>query len=305
MWRVVNEGNRRFVLLEFRSMFDLLDYIDDDNAPSPKNGFDRSSSTNTKDFTGTYSYREAIDIARNGYPEGAAKLSDVPDIDFRIFCSDKTARTHTNSVCGGVVSVPRYISNHPLCFRTIKRSKIKSKIIDLVSIGSDNCNISADTLSQRGKMVINVCKYIEKLGYRVNIHSLILSKNMDSEILGVDVCVKRSDQRLTVSNTAFALAHPSMLRRFGFRLYEMAPTKQRWSGYGTASLGNELMESIMRLFGYSNAIIIPNTADVKPNISFKEYLDKVLTYNKKEVRNGEIVMVQSAPDSKGSAKRAN
>lgn len=194
---------------------------------SKQEGDDTFSSRGTGrfDWYGTHTFEDAIALADRGWPEGAAKAqslrSEIDSVVNGIVASRLT--TYTYDLTGEYVDVGLHLCGDPECFgvEDQSRSSLSQPIVKIVVNNAASGSVDADALIARGIAVVAAVDILESLGKRVE---LWLSKGVEStrtsDIAEFHVPLKAADQPLDIDRVAFALAHPSSLRRLSFSVQE-------------------------------------------------------------------------------------
>ena len=185
-----------------------------------------STSDRDEEWAGTKDLPSAIALARNGWPEGAARIQqniehaadgDLPslfparDYDLGGEYPDVTA------YCAGQ---PDYMVSHGEANTGI------SPVVRLGINGGANCSLSAEALSRFGAAVLSHAAAFQRAGYSVALDWLKLGsdgmaagKTKGLHLTRVEILT--AGAVLDVDRVAFMLAHPAMLRRFWFADIEM------------------------------------------------------------------------------------
>jgi len=187
-----------------------------------------SRSTYSNEFFGTTTFEEAINLALNGWPEGADKIMKGLEITLNDIPSYGYTREVVRQVRGpGVLDFHRYSIGHPQAMISWNKKYVSiqsGKIVRiLVNIGARSI-VSPSTIIQQGVYICSLIDHLESLGRRVelDIVSLASDKERKARIL-VQVKVKKAQDPLDINRIAFAVAHPSCLRRLIFSLREQTP----------------------------------------------------------------------------------
>lgn len=198
-----------------------------------------------KDWFGGVSWSKAKILAKKGWDEGLVEIEKyrariIPKI------TDKVLRPMpVYAVAGYNVDVGTFLSNNPECFltREFEERNYPGRIFKIVCSISFSASITPETIIQRGAMVCALVDAIEYAGHRAEVISNVAFSGWDSEEarLGknktygwfeVSVVVKKASQPLEMSDLAFCLAHPAMLRRMMFSVAELNGWSDRFSNYG-------------------------------------------------------------------------
>lgn len=210
-----------------------------------KNQYDHFASiTGDYSFTGTASYAEALKIAEEGWEQGrdqALKLAQ-PLINKLVQFIERPDIVY--DVEGNGYDIGRFCSDDPEC-----AIKMENEIVEvpasprLIRIVFDNLasgGIEKEILTAKGAAVAALIELLEFAGNRVELINLVHATaiNRSGPIAFMkSVIVKAFDQPLDMGRIIFAIAHPSMMRRLGFRVAELgSPAMQKrthvGSGYG-------------------------------------------------------------------------
>lgn len=182
---------------------------------------DAGWNTGDKDWYGTSNMQEALDLARNGWKEGANKASKLQN---RILAQYPLQKRPTHyDVAGAYPDVPRAIAGNPMNMVVPDLQKSKRRpVITLLSDMSVNCGTNGDELINRAAVVAAIIDHIEAAGYACEVVSFERTrkhhwgedeKEFDSMVA---VKVKAPEQPLDIQRLAFGIGHPSMFRRLCF-----------------------------------------------------------------------------------------
>lgn len=174
-------------------------------------------------FHGTRTFEDAVEIARTGWPEGAARAveigasvaSAVRDV------INSKASSYAFDVAGQFVDIGRYLTGEPECFGTIVEDadSIKKPVVKLVVNLSASACVSADSLIARGVAVVAAVDILEAVGRRVEVVAATAHHSYETH-LEIRVPVKAAGQPLDIDRLAFCLAHPSCYRRLFWSISE-------------------------------------------------------------------------------------
>lgn len=199
-----------YAFFGFSSLMECVKYIEKIPSDMRANGWNN----NEDDFTKTRNMDHAIDLVRNGWPEGIERAEEIArtmDIDA------PQQRKRSYSVAGGSVSVGRLIAGNPL--HMVERSKQPGrKIVTLFVENSVSAAVSADSLTLRASVIAAMVDILERQGYSCQIVALDTSLHVGKPGAHIAVTIKQAGEKLNLNDTAFALGHPSFLRRLCFAL---------------------------------------------------------------------------------------
>jgi hypothetical protein len=119
----------------------------------------------------------------------------------------------------------------------------KVKAVTLIYGMTVNCDWEKDELLECGLSVLKIINLLELQGVRVQltveIKNAVSRDDKDRSVCRVDI--KDWREALDLRKVAFPVAHPSMLRRIGFRWLETCPlieNERYTSGYGRSPDGS-------------------------------------------------------------------
>jgi hypothetical protein len=181
-------------------------------------------------FTGTRSFDEALDLAYNGWAAGrdiAFKISQ-PMIERMVQYIERPDIAF--DVEGNFYDIGRFCADDPesgIRFENeIVEMPAAPKLIRIVYNNTASCNIDKDNLAAKGAPLAALVELLEFAGNRVQLvvisHGVGTEQNPRAVQFMHTVTVKDFDQPLDMARVIFAVAHPSMMRRLGFRVAELA-----------------------------------------------------------------------------------
>lgn len=274
----------RIIIEEFENINSLLRTIC--SRPNNKIMEDEDSSrSNDKEFTGTETWNDAVKLLRTGYTE---ILGEVKEQLVKItkqnkkFNSIKKSRIK-NDIIGYVPNVPNSIMNLPESMINIKQVPQKRKTLSILYSIEGNANESVEFFIKTGIILIAAINTIEKSGIQVKLSVAFMTSEKDEEITFPIVCIKNYGQRFDLQKICFPLAHPSMLRRIGFKWLETTPEITARFNYGYGKDPKDLtpiIEECKKRFGKDTYVL--NSHWIRSN---KYSVEKVLNYldfNKKD-----------------------
>jgi len=221
------------VFAGFRSFPDLIEFVE--NIPASvstdrANGRNTAWETNDGAWSGSASMRHAIDLARNGWRRGTALALEAGEV---ISGDHATQRQRRFAVAGGRVNVGRMLSGNPLHMVSRPRQE-GHKVITLFVQVWMSAGITPENAIIRAAAVAAIADVLQSNGYSCEIVSVgtatFIGSNPGFQTATV---IKSAGEPLNIENVAFALGHPSMLRRFMFAV-AACDTKLRgfWSYMG-------------------------------------------------------------------------
>ncbi len=179
-------------------------------------------------------WEEAKHLAQTGWVEGMKEIEK-----YRAILEPKITKhilrpVPESSHTGYVVDVGAYLSNNPECFitRGWEKKNYPGRLFTVVVSCSFSCSVDAETIIKRGALVCALVDALEYAGHRVEVVCNETSTKDDRKN-EIDVVVKNHEQPLDITDLAFCLAHPAMLRRIIFSANEQTG----WSDYTAGSYG--------------------------------------------------------------------
>ena len=244
-----------------------------------------SSKTGSEDFTGTRSYDESVRLIRTGYVDilrdVKEKLAEITrqnkqfDIGFRPMPK--------NSIVGYVPNVPNAIRNIPESMINTNIVPQKRKTLSVVYSIEGNCDETTDFFIKTGTILLAAINTIEKTGVQVKLSVAFMTTKQGNETTCPTVVIKNYGQRFDLQKICFPLAHPSMLRRIGFKWLETTPqiTENFAWFYGSDPKDLNLLDRTFKeKFGKNTYVL--NTHWIRTNDYSVEKLLNFLDFNKKD-----------------------
>lgn len=190
-----------------------------------------SSTHGTYSFTQTHTKEEAVNLALYGWPAGRDNLSDTLAI---VNPERGVYRASGRDVAGDFPNVPMAIAGDPMCMTTTRRSHVASHPVIRIDYNiSTSGTVDANCYVNRGAALLSIVDMLEARGYSCELR-LFVKAYSDHKRLNMAVTYKRAGDALDLDRAAFAITHPSVLRRFYFSVCEQHPDleKEFDVGYG-------------------------------------------------------------------------
>ena len=205
---------------------------------NPDWGSSYQSDTGSSGFTGTASYAEAIDLLRNGWKQGVADMLKLKGaITANLHTAERVKMVYIPSVApiGGLqISIPAVISSSPCPYvgRISTKKKVKGqKIVRMAVNMSMSGGVDEDVIKQRGGAILAVVHYLELAGYSVDMQVFDTAGTHSGKRLVSMYHCKPAGERINLDRIAFAVGHPSMLRRVFFSMTEHVQKKDGVQGF--------------------------------------------------------------------------
>ncbi|HSW74453.1 MAG TPA: hypothetical protein VLG16_01140 [Candidatus Saccharimonadales bacterium] len=186
------------------------------------------------DFTGTHSLSEAVRLAREGWPEGVERLNNAPEINVDV---DYTTQPQPFfDLSGEEVDVGRYLTGEPenmIAYQMAEQPR--DHIIELIVQGNQPAETTKEQIIGRGAVILAAAQAMQSRGFSIGITYATASRGpqwYDESLFRSEYYLPLQEigQVTDVDTLAFALLHPSMLRRLMFGAYEQlepAEVKER------------------------------------------------------------------------------
>jgi hypothetical protein len=215
----------------FPTWFDFVDQAKSRVSPV-KDNIAASRAPDIKNWSQTKDFDTAHKLAERGWSAGASKVSALGEAMFDELSGliRKPQVVFTDDP-GIEIDVARYIEGEPDCHvhleDNIKRGASR-QIVRLVYNATASSSVPPDIIVARGATVAALVMMMEYSGAGVEVVCFIgISEkneirypNARGKAVEVYSTIKSSDQPVDVTSLAYALAHPSTFRRFGFAVME-------------------------------------------------------------------------------------
>lgn len=185
-------------------------------------------------FTGTASMVDCLSVAQNGWEEGR-KMIDKYTKEYnthwaKFFPQQDFGSDLKADVSGSIINIDAYIMGDPECMLDFSPNEDKpqeakgQKLQRIIVNACCNCHVKIETIYQRGSLIASLVNSMELSGYNIEV-ILVWQVDHGGLQLRYTLTLKNFQDFLDVDKLAFAVAHPSMLRRFIFALIEQEPTE--------------------------------------------------------------------------------
>ena len=203
-----------------------------------------------KRWTWTGSLKEAMSLAEAGWSDGFKELSLRADgIVHRLAGNGDLLSIQAEA--GDEVDIGLFMSEDPECMIEYQLSARRKPVVKFVVSASFASGVSPETIYNRGAAVVAAIDQIEASGMRCEVELSFDTRN-DGRIYRTRVPLKRADDAVDRDKLAFAICHPSTLRRLYFRLAERFG-KDDWEKRGGGSYGTPVDPE-----AEDDAIVIPS-----------------------------------------------
>lgn len=219
---------KRHVVMHAESLDDLMRWI---SATPPKwRGKDSVNNTTSASWDLNAGYDGAVKLARHGWNEGVAMLSQKLKA---IIPAVGSQPRWGYGVAGTSVSMSRFLSGHPNNMRTRRKREMGTAPVLHIAVNtSASCAVNADQMANYGVALVGLINRLEKTGKRVHLDVVNVGHYNNGERGVYGWNVKKASQPLDLGAVAFSIAHPAAFRRLAFAMMERFPAEMETSGYG-------------------------------------------------------------------------
>lgn len=247
--------------------------------------YDQHSSTKrgNSGWAGTSSYGEAVKLLTCGYTDILGRLSlgikkamkSLQDYDF-------SKSSIVEDVQGAAPIVPNYLRGLPKTMSYRQPVSKKVKTINIVYAPTANCGTGAEEFIEAGIALLSAIRAIEKSNIAIKLDCMFKNSYEGREAVIGSVRIKNYRDRLDLQKLCFPIAHPSMLRRIGFKFLETVPgltNRDFAGGYGRSPDMDELT-NYLKLQDNTvllNFYLVHNELDCDPK--------KIIEYINEKVQN--------------------
>lgn len=266
----------------FHSIDELLSCLNNRKNNHALRGCDNSHSE-TFSFTGTRSYKEAVQLLRDGY------VSILPSIKSgvqqnvnklkELFLESKSKPI--SAVVGVSPNVPRYLMGVPHSMDDRTRDVQKVKTINIIYVSNSPWHVGKEDFVKSGIAILSAIQLLENSGISISLSCAMYSGYSRGEAVIGTVQLKDYKDRLDLKKLCFPIAHPSMFRRIGFRFLETIPGLKNEGfayGYGKATSHSENVEMLKT----SQNIVVLSLPLVRETLNFD--VKRIIGYIKEDAR---------------------
>lgn len=206
--------------------------------PAPQCGIATKDNVDGHDWS-TRTFEECINLARNGWPDGRAKLARFKGVLDNIVAGGGYKPEAVFSEAGAEVDVGRFLDGEPECMTDFQLREFNGgrggRIVKFLVNVTSSSGIREDKAFIRGAVAMAFIDALERFGYRVELWVGEVGL-MSSKSIFIRTCLKRANEDYELDRIAFALCHPSVQRRMFFRIYEQLPA-DKWNTCGGDQYG--------------------------------------------------------------------
>lgn len=189
------------------------------------------------DWSGTHNFREAMQLATTGWDGPRAEVQATFErLSPKIRKVLKPRLERRLSTRGRKVLPGRMAQGHPQ--HTVRRVRTTdaadTRTVTVCVNGVFSAGVDADVIRKQGAALLALCDALTFLGVSTEVWVASNVRNVRGESYGTAVKVKRFEDRTGTDRLMFAMAHPAMLRRLFFGVFEGdSHILSRFPSYGT------------------------------------------------------------------------
>lgn len=250
----------------FSSINQLLNVISTRKNNPAMESANSSMEKGDKDWYGTETYSEATELIVKGYTDILDRVkSELAKRTKSLSDFEVNKSSLVEDVQGYVPIVPNYLLGLPKSMSFRKPIAKKIKTINVVYAPTENCGTGVETFIESGVALLAAIRAIEKNNISVRLDCIFTDSKNNSDLVIGSVRIKNYRDRLDLQKICFPLAHPSMLRRIGFKHLETVPdlTNEGFAyGYGSTP-DLEVLEKSLNL---ASNVVLMNLRLIKGNL---------------------------------------
>jgi len=224
-------GNHHY----YDSMLEFINQADQEVNTDNYFNSSRQENPDRTNFTKTKTFRQAVELALHGWPEGLSMIQDALD-DIEALPAIEPLPVF--DVCGEAFNLDAVLQGQPEnMFYFMPQESHKPRIIQLAFNFGYNAQITSAEVMARGAAIASAVNDIENAGMRVELYAYQSTAHGLYTTTTV-VKIKESQEPLELERMVFAAAHPAMHRRLNFSTkeqYSYDEFQDRFgSGYGSS-----------------------------------------------------------------------
>lgn len=221
-----------FGFSSFSKLINYVENIPEEIANDDRNDCNQGWRTWPDGWAGTADMSEALDLARNGWPEGASVAREIMAL---LTAPNALQRRRKYSMSGGRVNVGRMLSGNPLHMISRPRQPGK-KIIKLFVETSFPHTITVENAIVRAAVIGAMVQILETNGHSCEIIGVGTNTFRKDPSYQIIVNLKKSGEKLNINDLIFTLGHPSFFRRLMFAITATdRQLKNVWSSMGIST----------------------------------------------------------------------
>jgi hypothetical protein len=213
--RTVVDNSKQHILYEFDTFQDFVT-----QSAVPTLWREKQSRTNGHDFTDTKTFEEAVELARHGWDEGTKRIhKSIKDIEL-VSNMQQATPVQEYDVAGSYPNVPMFCAGEEYHMAVVsEEDMLKRTHVEIIVNGTVSGSTPKEHIANFGAALVAYVDRLEDAGVRVGVrvHYTVSSGNRFFQSI---VRVKEPEGAIALPVLAFAIIHPSSLRRLAFGMIE-------------------------------------------------------------------------------------
>jgi len=221
----------------FKQQYDSFDTfvarVSDESVPTWKGN--RASQKEPDKWSGNVTVKEAVQLASYGWRKGRDQMSKELDMAHNSTSFERLP-SFEYDVAGYMPNVPLYVAGCPAHMMSpLGGESAMGKVVDIkvnISASYDN---SPERLMRRGASILSLIDKLEDSGLSCNVITCEYTEASQGKgFFLIEFPIKKAGQPMDIDRCAYALVHPSMLRKLCFVACEQElKAEKNWNyGYG-------------------------------------------------------------------------
>lgn len=205
----------------FASWAEFLDATERPSNMNPGARASMNTGAESAKWSGCNTIEEARKLARFGWPEGNQKISKESASFMRDF-SERITRPEWvyEAEASGQLDVARFLDDEPECWLTVKDRETIMPALTIVSNLAVSGSIDKSVIEARGLIVATLAQALEFGGIKTRIIITEVIESYGNTSAEMYITLKDFGEILDLDALAFAIIHPSTLRRLFFAYEE-------------------------------------------------------------------------------------
>tara|TARA_R110002012_G_scaffold92324_2_gene224295 strand:- start:1055 stop:1900 length:846 start_codon:yes stop_codon:yes gene_type:complete len=218
---------------QYESFDDVLRHVTDESAPTWEGR--RASQDAPEEWSGDVTLDQAVKLAEFGWKDGRDRMSTELDMAHNATSFERLP-SFDYDVAGYMPNIPLYVSGCPSHMMSpLGNESSMGRVVEFKVNLSASSRVSEETLMRRGASILSLIDKLEDSGMSCAITLCEYTKaSYGKGQFLIEFPIKKAGQPLDIDRCAYAMVHPSMLRKICFALTELEPkAEEGWSsGYG-------------------------------------------------------------------------
>lgn len=189
-------------------------------------------------WSGTRTFKEAVDLAWGGWGEGGDAIRRLQEALQKRLIAAIPALKVVNDVVGGAYDMEALVRGEAEPAFRLQQQQVQRRAVDVSVNLSASAAVRPETLVARGGLMAGLVFAFDRLNIPSRVTALHACRGRGGLRRVTRILIKGEGEPLDSGKVAYALGHPSMLRRLIFCHYENAEDDSRRAsgvgyGYGT------------------------------------------------------------------------